>query len=154
MESRKANIQVGRQVRLLVLDNEPLARLWEGRLWEAGIPCIVRPIGVGAAYGSPANVPHALYVREGDLTRAREVLTPEVDLPPLEVLERQRPRPMPLRIVLFLVFAISVAVLVWPLVPGNLPGAGGPWQAYLPVLLALGLGALLPLLLWAWASRR
>lgn len=44
-------------------------------LRDAGIPVLVRPGGPGlGAWASAATFEHAIYVREGDLERAREVL--------------------------------------------------------------------------------
>lgn len=94
------------QVRLVVFDNEPLARLWEQRLWQEGVPCVVRPVGVGASLGSTTHVPHGLYVQQRDIARAREALAQDVDLPPLEVLERQRPRPLPGWVLVALALAV------------------------------------------------
>ena len=63
------------QVRLTVFDNEPMARLAEQRLHQAGILCYTRSLGVGpGAWGSAYNLPHALYVHQADATRAREIL--------------------------------------------------------------------------------
>jgi hypothetical protein len=60
---------------LTVFPNEPMARMAEQRLWEAGIPCMVKPLGVGAGlYGSTFNVPHGLLVYEQDEPAARELL--------------------------------------------------------------------------------
>lgn len=64
-----------KQVRLTVLDNEPMSRLAEQRLRQAGIPCYISPLGVGpGGWGSAYNLPHALYVHHADVTRARELL--------------------------------------------------------------------------------
>jgi hypothetical protein len=65
----------GKQVRLTVFDNEPMARLAEQRLRQAGIPCYTRSLGVGpGATGSAFYQPCALYVYQADATRAREIL--------------------------------------------------------------------------------
>lgn len=64
-----------KQVRLAVFDNEPLARLAEQRLREAGIPCITRSLRGGPGiWGSAYNLPHDLYIYESDEMRARELL--------------------------------------------------------------------------------
>jgi len=65
---------------LMTAPNEPLAGLWEQVLQDAGIPVLVRPGGPGAgAWGSVATFEHDLFVREGDLERAREIVTAEGD---------------------------------------------------------------------------
>jgi hypothetical protein len=65
---------------LMTAPNEPMARLWEQVLQDAGIPVLVRPGGPGAgAWGSVATFEHGLYVREGDLERAREIIAAEGD---------------------------------------------------------------------------
>jgi len=65
---------------LMTAPNEPLARLWEQVLQDAGIPVLVRPGGPGAgAWGSVATFEHDLFVRESDLERAREIVTAEGD---------------------------------------------------------------------------
>ena len=64
-----------KQVRLTLFNNEPMARLAEQRLREAGIPCNTRSLRGGPGlWGSAYNLPHDLYVLESDETRAREVL--------------------------------------------------------------------------------
>jgi len=64
-----------KQVRLTVFDNEPMARLAEQRLWQSGVPCIIRSLRGGPGlWGSAYNLPHDLCVYEGDEARAREVL--------------------------------------------------------------------------------
>ena len=111
MSSEHTSPHDGRQVRLYVFENEPVARLWEGRLWAEGVPCVVRPLGVGAAFGSTASVPHALYVPLAHVDRAREVLGQEVE-PPLEVQERQRADRAVLWVLLLVALAISLAAAV------------------------------------------
>jgi hypothetical protein len=65
---------------LMTAPNEPLARLWEQVLQEAGIPVLVRPGGPGAgAWGSVATFEHGFFVRKGDLERAREIIAAEGD---------------------------------------------------------------------------
>ena len=65
---------------LMTAPNEPIARLWEQVLQEAGIPVLVRPGGPGAgAWGSVATFEHGLFVRELDLERAREIIAAEID---------------------------------------------------------------------------
>jgi hypothetical protein len=60
--------------------NEPIARLWEEMLREAGIPALVRPGGPGAGgWGSVATFEHNVYVRERDLPRARDLLAEDED---------------------------------------------------------------------------
>jgi hypothetical protein len=76
----------GKQVRLTIFDNEPLARLAEQRLQQEGIPCMVRSLQGGpGVWGSTFNLPHGLYVYQSDEMRARDVL----DLPPQEIIERE-----------------------------------------------------------------
>ena len=64
-----------KQVRLTVFDNEPLARLAEQRLRQAGISCFIRSLRGGPGlWGSAYNLPHDLYVYASDEIPAREVL--------------------------------------------------------------------------------
>lgn len=63
------------RVRLDVFQGEPLARLASQRLRDEGIPCMVRPLGVGpGGWGMAANLPYGVYILAGDEARAREVL--------------------------------------------------------------------------------
>lgn len=56
-------------------DGEPLARLAESRLQEAGIACVVRPVGAGpGGWGQAAAMPYGLWVRPSDEAAARDVL--------------------------------------------------------------------------------
>jgi hypothetical protein len=65
---------------LMTAPNEPMARFWEDVLVDAGIPVLVRPGGPGAGgWGSVATFAHDLYVRQGDLTRAREIVAEDGD---------------------------------------------------------------------------
>ena len=65
----------GKQVSLVVFPNEPTARMAEQRLWQCGIPCMVKPLGGGAGlWGSTFNMPHDLLVYDTDEPQAREVL--------------------------------------------------------------------------------
>jgi hypothetical protein len=65
---------------LMTAPNEPIARLWEQVLQDAGIPVLVRPGGPGAgAWGSVATFEHGLFVRGGDLERAREIIAADGD---------------------------------------------------------------------------
>jgi hypothetical protein len=65
---------------LMTAPNEPMARFWEQVLADAGIPVLVRPGGPGAGgWGSVAIFAHDLYVRESDLSRAREIVAADVD---------------------------------------------------------------------------
>ena len=64
-----------KQVRLTVFDNEPMARLAEQRLRQAGIRCVIRSLRGGPGlWGSAYNLPHDLCVYESDQMPAREVL--------------------------------------------------------------------------------
>jgi hypothetical protein len=57
-----------------------MARYWEDMLVDAGIPVLVRPGGPGAGgWGSVATFAHDLYVRQGDLVRAREIVAEDVN---------------------------------------------------------------------------
>jgi len=65
---------------LMPAPNEPMARFWEDMLVEAGIPVLVRPGGPGAGgWGSGAAFAHALFVRQDDLARAREIVAEDAD---------------------------------------------------------------------------
>jgi Putative prokaryotic signal transducing protein len=65
---------------LMTAPNEPMARFWEDVLHDAGIPVLVRPGGPGAGgWGSVATFAHDLYVRQGDLSRAREIVAEDAD---------------------------------------------------------------------------
>ncbi|GBD21695.1 hypothetical protein HRbin28_02149 [bacterium HR28] len=61
-------------VELAVAPNEVVAALWRGVLEEAGIPVLVKVLGLGHAYWSTFAAEHALYVRRRDSARARELL--------------------------------------------------------------------------------
>ena len=75
-----------KQIKLTILENEPLARLAEQRLWQEDIPCVVRSLGVGpGGWGAATNLPHAIYVKASDEMSAREVL----ELAPAEIAERE-----------------------------------------------------------------
>ena len=79
-----------KQVRLTVFDNEPLARLAEQRLQQAGIPCFIRSLRGGPGlWGSAYNLPHDLLVYASDETPARELL----DLVPKGSLEQKTDLP-------------------------------------------------------------
>ena len=79
-----------KQVRLIVYDNEPMARLAEQRLLEQSIPCMIRSLGAGpGGWGVATNLPHGLYVKASDEMLAREVLGFE----PAEIAEREEPAP-------------------------------------------------------------
>ena len=65
---------------LMTAPNEPMARFWEQVLADAGIPVLVRPGGPGAGgWGAVATFAHDLYVRESDLSRAREIVAEDAD---------------------------------------------------------------------------
>ncbi len=67
---------------LMTAPNEPMARFWEDVLRDAGIPVLVRPGGPGAGgWGSVATFAHDLYVRQDDLSRAREIVTEDAGEP-------------------------------------------------------------------------
>ena len=102
----------GKQVQLIVYDNEPLARLAQQRLQQEDVPCIVRSLGVGpGGWGVATYLPHGLYVEASDQMRAREIL----ELPPAEVSERDgaSPRtPIKLHPALVVVLLIVVAAIL------------------------------------------
>ena len=108
----------GKQVRLAIFNNEPMARLAEQRLEQAGIPSLSRALRGGPGlWGSSYNLPHDLYVYQGDEMRAREVL----DLAPREIEEREGPKPSssvvgPGLAVVLLIVAALVAAIVVPIV--------------------------------------
>ena len=100
------------RVTLDVFQGEPLARLAAQRLEEEGIPCVVRPLGVGpGGWGMAANLPHALHVRPSDADRARDVL----GMPPGEGggdgVARTQARRWPISVVVILII-IAAAVLI------------------------------------------
>jgi hypothetical protein len=68
-------------VYLITAPNEPIARLWEQMLREAGIPALVQPEGPGmGGWGSAALLEHDLFVRETDLERARRIVASDSDV--------------------------------------------------------------------------
>lgn len=65
-------------VYLMTAPNEPIARMWEQILVDAGVPALVRPGGPGAGgWGSVATFEHELFVRRSDLALAEEILAEE-----------------------------------------------------------------------------
>lgn len=79
-------------VRLTVVRSEPLARLAEQRLRQEGINCMVRALGAGpGGWGTAADLPYGLYVKQADEMRARQLL----ELPPMEISEREVPQASP-----------------------------------------------------------
>ena len=107
--------QGDKQVRLTIFNNEPMVRLAEQRLRQAGIPCLSRALRGGPGlWGSAYNLPHDLYVYQGDEMLAREVL----DLAPREIEERERQEPpssgnVPvLAVGLIIAAALFVAIVV------------------------------------------
>ena len=70
----------GKQVSLMVYDNEPTVRMAEQRLNLEGIPCLVKSLGGGPGlWGTSYNLLHDLLVYERDLIRAREILKISLD---------------------------------------------------------------------------
>ncbi|MDP6549169.1 MAG: hypothetical protein QF659_03735 [Dehalococcoidia bacterium] len=112
-----------KQVSLTVFDNEPMARLAEQRLQQAGIRCIIRSLRGGpGVWGSAYNLPHDVCVYEADQLQAREVL----DLGPQEMGERDRHGAAGSRPALWLVAAgIIIAALVLGIVVPLLTGSDG-----------------------------
>ena len=105
----------GKQVRLAIFNNEPMVRLAEQRLQQAGIPCLSRSLRGGPGlWGSAYNLPHDLYVYQADEMEAREVL----DLEPQEIEERDtQDRPSSgtgprLGVNLLIAVALVVAIIV------------------------------------------
>lgn len=67
-------------VHLISAPNEPIARMWEQMLLDEEIPVLVRPSGPGmGGWGSVATFEHDLYVRPGDLERARQIMDEEAE---------------------------------------------------------------------------
>ena len=97
-------------VELAHFDGEPLARLAESRLQEAGIACVVRPVGVGpGGWGQAAAIPHGLWVRLADKDAARDVL----ELPaPVRDGATRRALPGTSRVALIAVVIAVLAVVV------------------------------------------
>ena len=101
-----------KQVRLVVYENEPLARLAEQRLKGESIPCVVRSLGVGpGGWGVATNLPHAVYVKATDEMGARQVL----NLAPGEIAERDgaptsKGQPLPVTIVVILMIAAAALI--------------------------------------------
>ena len=108
-------------VKLTVMASEPLARLAEQRLRNEGIPCMVRTLGAGlGGWGTAANLPYALYVKEADEMRARQVL----ELSPLEIVERETDDEAAVtsRSSLPLLLGAAAALIIIGLIIGNLLG--------------------------------
>ena len=103
----------GKQVKLTVLDNEPMARLAEQRLQREDIPCLVRALGAGpGGWGVATNLPHGIYVISHDEMRARQIL----DLAPAEISERDGPQSQPtnrLPVAIVVLLIITVAALLF-----------------------------------------
>lgn len=108
----RSNRRDAKQVRLAIFNNEPMARLAEQRLRQAGIPCLSRALRGGPGlWGSSYNLPHDLYVYQGDEMRARELL----DMAPQEIDERERQEPTSGSgpgLILVWLFAAAVAVAI------------------------------------------
>jgi hypothetical protein len=65
---------------LMTAPNEIEASLIAGRLRDAGIPVMLRPGGPGmGAWASALTFAHGVYVRAGDLGRARALLAEDAD---------------------------------------------------------------------------
>lgn len=63
---------------LITAPNEPIARMWEQILRDAGIPVLVRAEGPGmGGWASVAISAHDLYVRGSDLERAKRIMEEE-----------------------------------------------------------------------------
>ena len=108
-------------IKLTVMASEPLARLAEQRLHHEGIRCMVRTLGAGpGGWGTAANLPYGLYVKEADEMRARQVL----ELSPMEIVERETEDDAAIssRSSLPLLLGAALALIVIALVMGNLLG--------------------------------
>ena len=113
-ESRKVVISLKdnfRQVEVATYENEPLARLSEQRLYQAGIPCVLKSLQGGSGlWGSAYNVPHSLYVYENHLDEATEILGLDRIISPLDSdYTRQWPSWLVLGIVLVVVLVLVSA---------------------------------------------
>lgn len=74
-------------VEIMTAPNEPVARMWVDVLRDEGIPAMIKPLGPGiGAWGSASNLEHALYVREADAARGRDVIE-GFELAPFEEVE-------------------------------------------------------------------
>ena len=110
------------QVRLTLFDNEPMARLAEQRLQQAGIRCVIRSLRGGPGlWGSAYNIPHDLCVFESDQMRAREIL----DLEPQGERERLGAAPRPRPTLWLLIAGIIIAALVLGILVPAIAGSGG-----------------------------
>ena len=103
-----------RQVEVATYENEPLARLSEQRLYQAGIPCVLKSLQGGSGlWGSAYNVPHSLYVYENHLDEAAEVLgldSRSSSIPPLDsYATKQWPSWLVILLVLVVVFILVSA---------------------------------------------
>ncbi len=111
-----------KQVRLTLFDNEPMARLAEQRLQQAGIRCVIRSLRGGPGlWGSAYNIPHDLCVFESDQMRAREIL----DLEPQGERERLGVAPRPRPTLWLLIAGIIIAALVLGILVPAIAGSGG-----------------------------
>ena len=111
------------QTRVWVFNGEPLARLWEDRLRQEGVPSVVKPMGLGATYGSPMSMPYGLYVRNGDASRVLEMLRAEGgdESAGEEMAVSQPRRPISLGSLLALiVVGLVVAIILFAQLPGRL----------------------------------
>ena len=129
-ESRpRLNRENRKQVRLTMYDNEPMARLAEQRLRQAGIPSYTRSLRGGPGlWGSAYNLPHDLYVQQRDVLRAREVLElPFMEQPSLEASEgeRQGISPRTTSLVWWVAMGVVAAVLVLGIVGSVVSRLGG-----------------------------
>ena len=114
----------GKQVSLMVYDNEPTARMAEQRLNLEGIPCLVKSLGGGPGlWGTSYNLLHDLLVYERDQIRAREILKISLDdlgekesvsqyecATPDHVINRRAITFMILIMVIFLVFILVTSI--------------------------------------------
>ena len=104
-----------RQVRLTVINNEPLARLAEQRLKQMGIPCFIRCLRGGPGlWGSAYNLPHDLFVYESDEPQAIELLelAPREPLASEEQVHRQESAPNLWMVLAGAVLAVAVLLVM------------------------------------------
>lgn len=103
-----------RQIEVATYENEPLARLSEQRLYQSGIPCILKSLQGGSGlWGSAYNVPHSLYVYEHHLDEAAEILgldsMSSFNLPSDNDSAKQWPSWLVILVVLLVVFVLVSA---------------------------------------------
>lgn len=61
-------------VMVAVAPNYTIAEMWQEMLADAGIRCMVKAMGAGAALTATVTLQHAIYVLESDVAQAREII--------------------------------------------------------------------------------